>query len=170
MRRWLRLNPVHYSSASGEWETPRDLYHFLSQYGAWTFTLDVCATKDNAKCPRFLTKEADGLRQSWAREVCWMNPPYGREIGGWVDKAIAESSEAVTVALLPARTDTRWFVRIQDRAHKLWWIPGRLCFVGAKYPAPFPSMIVEFATREPWENGLQYGALERGPRGWRWRL
>lgn len=30
--------------------------------------------------------EEDGLSQEWKR-TCWMNPPYGREIGKWVKKA-----------------------------------------------------------------------------------
>lgn len=28
----------------------------------------------------------DGLAQTW-EGVCWMNPPYGRQIGKWMQKA-----------------------------------------------------------------------------------
>jgi site-specific DNA-methyltransferase (adenine-specific) len=35
------------------------------------------------------------------------NPPYGREIGRWVEKAYESSlAGALVVCLLPARTDT----------------------------------------------------------------
>ena len=167
MRRWLRLNPVHYSSASSEWETPQDLFDFLAQ--RWTFTLDVCATEDNAKCQKHFDKDTDGLKQSWAGDMCWMNSPYGREIGAWVHKACDEAlqNHVTTVALLPVRTDTRWFEELRTRAATLWWIPGRLCFVGAPHPAPFPSMIVSFAWPR-WDTALHYGALKRRDGAWAW--
>jgi hypothetical protein len=59
-----------------DWETPQWLF---DQYHAqFRFTLDVCATAENAKCPRFFTPEVNGLEQDWGTNVCWMNPPYGR--------------------------------------------------------------------------------------------
>ena len=46
-----------------EWETPPGLFARLdARYG---FTLDACATPQNAKCPRFYTVEDDGLKQPW---------------------------------------------------------------------------------------------------------
>ncbi len=65
-----------------DWATPPDLFaEFDREFG---FTLDVCASAENAKVPRYFSIEADGLRQTWAPERCWMNPPYGREIARWV--------------------------------------------------------------------------------------
>lgn len=76
---------VMFSSKTVEWETPQDLFDKLSmEYGG--FTLDVCATEQNKKCEKYFNKEIDGLEQSWQGEVCWMNPPYGREIGEWIKK------------------------------------------------------------------------------------
>jgi site-specific DNA-methyltransferase (adenine-specific) len=76
-----------------------------------------------------------------------MNPPYGTAIKHWVRKAY-ESTEkgATTVALLPARTDTRWFHDyIYHKSNvEIRFICGRVKFVGAKHAAPFPSMIVVF--------------------------
>ena len=78
------------SSESGEWSTPQDLFDRLNQhYGP--FTLDPCATPENAKCERYFTAEDDGLAQRWRGEAVFMNPPYGREIGRWMAKAVAES-------------------------------------------------------------------------------
>ena len=79
----------------------------------------------------------------------WCNPPYGRQIGSWVQKA-AESVEDGTpcvVMLLYARTDTRWFhdyIYNNPRAHTVF-LKGRLHFVGGKVKAPAPSMLVIFA-------------------------
>ena len=43
------------------------------------FTLDVCATPENAKCPVFFTKDVDGLAQYWPAGTMdashWDNPP-----------------------------------------------------------------------------------------------
>lgn len=78
------MNDGMYSSKTCEWETPLGFFRRLDRL--FHFELDVCATPENAKCERFFTKEQDGLNQEWAG-VCWMNPPYGREIGKWVKKA-----------------------------------------------------------------------------------
>lgn len=72
------MDNVHFSSATDQWATPQDFFDRLNR--AFGFELDVCADDGNAKCPRFFTKEQDGLAQEWTGR-CWMNPPYGREIG-----------------------------------------------------------------------------------------
>lgn len=79
---------VHFSSKTELWATPPAFFEALNK--RFNFTLDVCATPENAKCSRFFTKEDDGLAQRW-EGVCWMNPPYGREIGKWMEKAFTES-------------------------------------------------------------------------------
>ena len=133
---------VHFSSKTPEWSTPQDLFDKLHR--VWEFTLDVCATAENAKVLYFYDKADDGLKQSWKGHVCWMNPPYGREIGKWMRKAFQESLRgAVVVCLVPARTDTVWW---HDYAMKgdITFLKGRLKFGGATNSAPFPSAIVIF--------------------------
>lgn len=130
------------SSATDEWATPQDLFDRLD--ATFHFTLDPCATKQNAKCAKFYTKEQDGLKQDWGGEVIWCNPPYGREIGGWIKKCAEH--RGVSVMLIPARTDTRWWHSYIDKnqdAH-IYFIKGRLKFGDGKNPAPFPSAIVVF--------------------------
>ena len=126
-----------------EWETPQDFFDMLDR--KYHFTLDVCATPSNAKCPLFFTRAEDGLSQPW-RGICWMNPPYGREIGLWIKKAYKSSLETgtVVVCLLPARTDTRWWHEyVMAYAENIEFIRGRLRFSG-KAAAPFPSALVVF--------------------------
>jgi len=65
---------VHFSSKTGEWETPQALFDELD--ARYVFTLDVCATKKNAKCQMYYNKKDDGLSKLWYGS-CWMNPPYG---------------------------------------------------------------------------------------------
>ena len=133
---------VFASSATCEWETPQELFDRLN--AQYHFETDVCATAENAKCGKFYTKEQDGLKQDWGG-VCWMNPPYGKEIGKWMEKAYTESrtAGATVVCLVPARTDTAWW---HDYAMKgnITFLRGRLKFGGCKNSAPFPSAIVVF--------------------------
>ena len=130
------------SSNTDEWATPQDLFDALD--ATFHFTLDPCATPENAKCAKFYTKEQDGLKQDWGGAVIWCNPPYGREIGKWIQKCAEH--RGVAVMLIPARTDTRWWHSYIDKnpdAH-VYFIKGRLKFGNAKNCAPFPSAIVVY--------------------------
>jgi site-specific DNA-methyltransferase (adenine-specific) len=74
---------------SDEWYTPDDLFRTLSDlYGP--FTMDVCATPDSARAPRFFTLADDGLAQLW-EGVCWCAPPYSNPLP-WVQKAIESTT------------------------------------------------------------------------------
>ena len=131
-----------YTSGSDEWATPQDLFDALD--ATFHFTLDPCATPENAKCAKFYTKEQDGLKQDWGGAVIWCNPPYGREIGKWIQKCAEH--RGVAVMLIPARTDTRWWHSYIDKnpdAH-VYFIKGRLKFGNGKNPAPFPSAIIVY--------------------------
>ena len=131
-----------FSSKTDLWETPIDFFNLLdTEFG---FTLDPCCTSENAKCKKYYTQEQDGLQQDWSSDTVFMNPPYGRKIGGWVAKAYAESTLGATVVcLLPGRVDTRWF---HDYCLKgeVRFVRGRLKFGQNKNPAPFPSIVTVF--------------------------
>ena len=133
---------VHFSSATAEWETPQELFNELNRiFGG--FTLDPCASAENAKCAQFFSREDDGLSQPWTGKV-FMNPPYGREIGKWVRKAWQESLKGTTVVcLVPARVDTRWWHEYAKKGY-VYFLQGRLKFGSAANSAPFPSAIVTF--------------------------
>lgn len=96
-----------FSSKTDKWATPQDFFDEINR--EFGFSLDVCALPENAKTTRYYTPEQDGLTQPW-EGVVWCNPPYGRQIGKWVERAaLAAKAGAVVVMLLPARTDTKWF-------------------------------------------------------------
>ena len=134
---------VHFSSATDLWSTPQDFFDKINE--EFGFETDVCASVENAKCKRFFTKEDDGLAQAWTG-VCWMNPPYGREINQWMEKAYKSSLDGATVVcLVPARTDTAWWHDYAAKG-KVRFIRGRLKFGEHANSAPFPSAVVVFKT------------------------
>lgn len=149
---------VMFSSLSNEWETPQDFFDKLNE--EFHFTLDPCCREYNHKCEKYYTIETDGFNKSWEGETVFCNPPYGREIGKWVEKCANEAKKENTtiVMLIPARTDTKWFhdyIYNKDNV-EIRFIKGRLKFINRMLPsykedgstklqsAPFPSMVVIF--------------------------
>ena len=133
-----------FTTGKNDWETPQDLFDELD--AEFHFTLDPCATPENAKCKKFYTEEVDGLVQDWTGETVFCNPPYSNvQQTEWVKKCYEHGEKGdVAVMLIPARTDTRRFHEyIQDKA-EIRFLQGRLKFGDSKNSAPFPSMVVIF--------------------------
>lgn len=172
---------VHFSSSKTEYQTPPDLFDQLwDEFGP--FDLDPCCRPGHYTAKRVYQHGgqiyvpdssawewgkhtidglgSSGVERPWHGRV-YLNPPFGREIGKWVEKAVHEvecGNAELVVALLPARTDTKWWQ--SHIMHELWWkkptfaadihphievvrfLPGRLKFGGAKNSAPFPSAII----------------------------
>lgn len=135
---------VHFSSKTDLWSTPQNFFDKLDD--EFNFTLDPCATPDNAKCDKYFTIEDDGLAQDWSNDIVFMNPPYGRAIRHWIKKAHDESRKGATVVcLVPARTDTSyWHDYVIGGGAEVRFIKGRLKFGGSSNSAPFPSAVVIF--------------------------
>jgi len=142
-----QMNAGVFSSAADDWTTPDDLFARLDS--EFHFTLDPCAYPETAKCDRYFTKVEDGLSQNWTGRV-FMNPPYGRGIDRWVKKAFdaAQTTADVVVALVPARTCSKWWHDYCMSADEVRLIKGRLSFGGQNpakgHNAPFPSAVVVF--------------------------
>lgn len=153
----MRINKGLFSSSSDMWETPIELFKQLDN--EFHFTTDVCAIADNAKCSHYYSPEQNGLEQQW-QGVCWMNPPYGRQIGKWVKKAYESSLQGgmTVVCLLPSRTDTKWFQEYCLKSNDIRFIRGRLHFNNSKNSAPFPSVVVVFSIETLKKN--KYNSME----------
>ncbi|KKN02999.1 hypothetical protein LCGC14_1112090 [marine sediment metagenome] len=167
-------------SKKTEYETPRDLFDRL--WDDWDgFDLDPCCQRWQYTAAKVLGSGGQifippnapdpmlpplpvhdphiervhrgGLDRPWYGKV-FMNPPYGREIGKWLAKAVHEVEEnrAIVVALLPAKTGPKWWQEyvmtegdefgILGEADHVQFLPGRLKFEGEKASAPFDSAIV----------------------------
>jgi site-specific DNA-methyltransferase (adenine-specific) len=143
----MALQKAMVSSKTNEWETPKWLFDELN--GEFHFTLDPCATPTNTKCPRYYTKEQNGLVYDWKDEVVFMNPPYGGNTGKWLAKAWHDSLRgAIVVCLIVSSTDrSYWHDYIFPYATEVRWLRGRITFGDANSTAPFASAIVIFSNK-----------------------
>lgn len=100
------MNKALLSSKNMCWCTPQDFFDKLNaEFG---FVLDPAATDKTAKCSLYYTPETDGLSQSWDRGgAVFCNPPYGREIGKWVQKAFKEARGGIRLFYLSQRGQTQ---------------------------------------------------------------
>lgn len=57
-----------FSHDSDEWATPQELFDEINR--EFDFNLDPCATEENHKCEKYITKEQDGLKISWGGIEC----------------------------------------------------------------------------------------------------
>ena len=133
-------NDLMFSSSYQAWDTPQDFFDKLD--AEFHFTLDPCASHENHKCDMYFTEKEDGLKQSWAGEIVFVNSPYGDQLKHWTKKCYDESKHALVVQLLPARTDTvsYWHKYIYDESVWNWregvkvrLLKGRLTFGSDAY-------------------------------------
>jgi len=112
------------SAMKDEWLTPPNI---LSALGM--FDLDPCApspaTRPWATATTHYDATDNGLQTPWFGRV-WLNPPYGRETGVWLER-LADHGNGV--ALIFARTETDMFFRhVWEKADAVLFLRGRLHF------------------------------------------
>jgi site-specific DNA-methyltransferase (adenine-specific) len=168
------------SKPTDEWGTPQALVDLLNE--EFSFTIDVCATYENAKVRRFFIEHLpckpdvddghairhcvseNGLTQSWKDEVFWCNPPYSSEvIDQWIEKASTHArGRGRGVSLVRADTSTRWWrTRIAEDAKEIRFTP-RIHFVGAENSYNFPTALVVWDGRAG-RGGPRYSYMNLPP-------
>jgi len=116
-----------------EWWTPPEVFEALGL----RFDLDPCAPPDGdapwLPVDARIARPYDGLSLPWLGRI-WLNPPYGKEAGKWVER-LAEHGHGI--ALVFSRTDVRWWHNAVPKATAVCFIRGRLTFIaGAGQSAP----------------------------------
>ena len=135
---------VQHSSADQGWRTPPEVFGPLNtEFG---FVLDAAATKDNALCPKFITKKMNTLTTPWDHDgtgnlrgkAVWLNPPYNRQVGKFVQRAYEQSRAcgATVVVLVMACTDTQWWKDWAWKAEEVRFVTGRIKFLDSKTGKP----------------------------------
>jgi hypothetical protein len=164
---------IYEAHPSGSWYTPLEL---RTQAQRWLcdsegrITLDFATCSLNALNARVaVTRKDNALKRDvpWVRYLdcvevqhehhptAWLNPPFGRDIGEWIDRVLAlvdARPELRMVCLLPARPGTAWFSRVRSRAAAVCELRGRLRFerkrgrklVPARQPARWGCVLVYF--------------------------
>lgn len=140
LRTYLGRHQVHVidkttTKDTEDWYTPAYILEALAEY----FDIDVASPEGGVpwiRCERYFTAATCGLTSlwrvehpagmAWVRGFVWMNPPYGRILAKWMDKFLAHGHG---VALVFARTSSRWFQKVMQEADVILYLPGRICFV-----------------------------------------
>jgi len=137
-------NNLHFSSQTDQWATPQTVFDWLDDH-LGPHDLDAAADATNNKCANYIGADVDALTVPWSGSRVWLNPPYGRGLARWATKAIEEidagNCDSVTI-LVPARTDTNWFIDLAERAHRIIFVKRRLRFGDGTRDAPFPTAIL----------------------------
>jgi len=101
-----------FTSDKHDWETPQPFFNRLDK--EFGFTLDACATPQNAKCAAYYTIEDDGLAQDW-RGVVWVRKAYREAL---------KFHGATVVMLIPSRTDTAYWHEYIINASEIRFVLG----------------------------------------------
>lgn len=145
----MSINPGMFSSDTDKHNTPAWLVAKVAEF-LDGIELDPCTDASNpcGALINWFTSDDDGLSREWVARSLYMNPPYGRGIGGWTSKLADHYQRGhidEAIALLPARTDTKWW---QDMAaYPVCLVTGRLKFNDCQGSAPFPSALVYLGYR-----------------------
>ena len=157
------------ASVGQRWVTPTELLDVLHRVFE-RFDLDPCAprkSRTQVKARVHFTEDDDGLTLPW-KGIVFVNPPYGRGLARWVEKArleVEEKRAKMVMALLPARPDTSyWHEHVVGRA-EVYFIRGRLRFSDGGQSAPFPSALAIWGASEEALRSLD----ESLPGAWRVR-
>ena len=144
------------SSESMEWHTPPEIWQpVLSVLGLERFDLDPCSPTRDGPIPAIIryTKQHNGLDLPWGG-VVWCNPPYGRALSAWANKATDEARQGASIILLvPARTDTQWWHTLIRAGGRPEFLQGRIRFLRPDgipgNASPFPSALVRLSPPDP---------------------
>lgn len=148
-------------SSKDNWETPPYFFKLLdNEFG---FTLDPCSSEENHLCNKYYTKEENGLLQSWAGEIVFVNPPFSN-MKEWVSKCYRESlaKDTIIVMIMPSRTDTKYWHNYVMKATEIRFCKGRVNFnLEGKKPkagSTFPLCIVV------WKSNLAAYITQNSPK------
>ena len=129
-------------SDSVEYSSPVGLVAPLIE--EFSLDLDVCASASNSKLERYWTKDDDALSLDWVGN-CWMNPPFGRDLGKWVRKACIDARlfGGTKVCLVPVRSNTKWWCEVCIES-EIRFINGEVRFSGSVRGLWMPLCVMIF--------------------------
>lgn len=125
---------VIHSSKNDCWRTPPEIFEPLNE--EFKFEVDGAALAGSALLPEWYgpdhpdEERRDSLAADWGEKRVFLNPPYGRNVGKWVQKAQeACDAGALVVVLTMACTDTAWWYDFAWKAPEIRLVRGRIRFL-----------------------------------------
>lgn len=129
--------------ATDRWLTPLWVVQSLGD-----FDLDPCGESFHPTAKTIYTEK--GLDRGWFGRV-WMNPPYS-EVGVWLGRLVEHGKG---IALVFARTETKWAQEIMPKADSVFFPRGRFKFTNPEREsngnAGAPSMFLVFGEKPEWK-------------------
>lgn len=165
------------TSLDNTWRTPPALLERVRAYFGGPIPFDPATGPENpTEALRFCAgapgtlfaggagelARANGLEVPWSWPT-WVNPPYGRELRGWLAKIQHEAARgAEIVGLLPcARWEQRYFQAARRAANAECLITGRVAFISsldgkAVGGNPYASMLLGWGVHLPrWREAFE---------------
>ena len=129
------------SSVRQTFNTPEDVLRVIRRFDA--IGLDPCSNDRSivhAATEWRLERDGDSLTRDWrGHGLTFVNPPYSRWLKRWMAKCSMSGAEIIS--LTPARTDTKAWHSFASTAEAVCFWKGRMWFLDATAPAPFPSAL-----------------------------
>ncbi len=127
-------NPQGDSDASVEWYTPPEFIEMALEV-LKEIDLDPASNElaqGWIKAAHYYTQADDGLAQEWKGRI-WCNPPYGRQVNKWLEKALAsyQDEKAEAIILLLNRTGASWYKHLLRQVTAVCEVDKRIAFIDA---------------------------------------
>lgn len=123
------------------------------------FDIDLAASPENTVCSKYFTEEDNALMQNWKVGDGWnyCNPPFS-DIEPWVAKAYYEAmtNGAQTIVLVPASVGSNWWAKFVHEKAMVYFMNGRITFVGAKDPYPKDTALLFYSPNSPYSHADCY--------------
>jgi len=117
---FVSTDPVSHKGETDVWLTPLEIV----KSAGGDFDLDPCAFKGHNTAKKLIYPPMNGLKEEWYGKV-FLNPPYS-ENDKWMQRFC---EHGYGVALLFARTDSKWMQRLLRSADYIQFIKGRISFL-----------------------------------------
>lgn len=119
--------PARLESKDDKWKTPLDLAEDVRHLFGGSIGLDPCCSENNLRAEEFYLPEHDGLSRTWLDRT-WCNPPYGRDIPKWLNKAAKESLNGHRIGLLlsVSRSEQDYFQEMITYSSAITLLKGKL--------------------------------------------
>lgn len=122
------------TGGTNNWLTPPNVFDPL--HAEFNFALDAAADYGMERVPNHLSPDVDALTLDWAEcsggGSVFVNPPYGRGLERWIEKAFITGIRVPTVLLIFSNTDARYWHKYVMQADEVRFIEGRVNFIAGE--------------------------------------